>query len=222
MSELTNVMENSEVKELSEQSTQIAESVLIFKVVTADQYEQAGEKLKDIKGAQKRLDTLRKSFTQPLDQAKSAIMDFFRKPEEKLKQAETGLKRVMLSYVEEQERIRREAQARLDEDARKQREKLEEQARKAAEKGKTEKSDILLTKAALVEAPVVVAQQSKVSGQNIREEWDFEIVNAAEIPREYLMPDEVKIRKMVKAFKEDAKIPGVKIFSRKNLSSRSN
>ena len=221
MSELTSVMENTEVKELSEQSTQIAEAVQILKVVTAPQYESAGEKLKEIKGHQKRLDALRKSFTQPLDQAKSAIMDFFRKPEEKLKQAESVLKNAMLGYVNEQDRIAREAQSRLDEEARKQREKLEEQARKAADKGKTEKADILLTKAALVEAPVVQAQQVKVAGQGVRLDWDFQVVDASLIPREYLMVDEMKIRKMVKAFKEDAKIPGVKIFSKNIISSRS-
>ena len=222
MSELTNVMENTEVKELSEQSTQIAESVQVLKVVTAVQYEQAGEKLKEIKGAQKRLDALRKSFTSPLDQAKSAIMDFFRKPEEKLKQAESVLKRAMDGYYQEQERIAREAQARLDEEARKQREKLEAQAAKARESGKVEKANILETKAALVDAPVVVPQQVQMAGQSVRKDWDFQIVDASLIPREYLMPDEMKIRKMVKAFKEDAKIPGVKVFSKNIISSRSN
>src|SRR5450759_2943140 len=103
MSELTNVMENGEVKELSEKSTQLEKSLVGFKVVTVTQYEQAGETLKEIKGAQKRLDTLRKSFTQPIDQAKSAIMNFFRGPEEKLAQAEKAVKGGMLAYHAEQE-----------------------------------------------------------------------------------------------------------------------
>ena len=222
MNELNNVMENSEVKELNEQSNQLSETILVLKVVTAAQYENAGEKLKEVKGIQKRLESQRKLFTQPLDQAKSAIMDFFRKPEEKLKQAESTLKRAMDGYYQEQERIAREAQARLDEQARKEREKLEAQAKRAAESGKTEKADILLTKAAMVDAPVVVAQQTSVSGQSVRKDWDFTIEDASLIPREYLMPDESKIRKMVKAFKEDAKIPGVKAFSKNIISSRSN
>ena len=222
MSELTNAMESPEVKELNEQSVQLSEAVLVLKVVTVAQYEDAGEKLKDVKGALKRLEAVRKTFTTPLDQAKSAIMDFFRKPEEKLKQAERTIKNALDGYYQEQERIAREAQARLDEQARKEREKLEAQAKRAAESGKTEKADILLKKAAMVDAPVVVAQQASVSGQSVRKDWDFTIEDASLIPREYLMPDESKIRKMVKAFKEDAKIPGVKVFSKNTISSRGN
>ncbi len=222
MNELTNVMENGEVKELSEKSTQLEKSLIGFKVVTVTQYEQAGETLKEVKGAQKRLESLRKSFTQPIDQAKTTIMDFFRKPEEKLAQAERTIKGGMLAYHAEQERIARETQVRLNEAARLEREKLEKQAAAAAAKGKIEKAAILEIKAALVSAPVVEAQQVKIAGQGTRLDWDFEIIDPLQIPRELCMPDEIKIRRMVKAFKEDAKIPGVRIFSKTILSSRSN
>ena len=77
---------------------------------------------------------------------------------------------------------------------------------------------------ALIEAPVVVApvtprpvfvaappaQAPKVEGVSFRDDWDFVITNAALIPREYLIPDEKKIRAVVKAMKEHTNIPGIR------------
>ncbi len=222
MSELTNVMENGEVKELSEKSTQLEKYLVGVQVSTVAQYEEISQKLKEVKGYYKRLDEKEKSFTAPLNQVKSAIIDFFRKPKDTMVKVEAVFKKALDVYDAEQARIAREAQARLDEQARLEREKLEKQAAAAAAKGKTEKADILLTKAALVSAPVVEVQKVVVAGQSTRIDWDFEIVNASEIPREYLMADEVKIRKMVRAFKEDAKIPGIRTFSKTIRSSTSN
>ena len=222
MNELNSVMEDVESKELSEKSNALTFSVVGLKILTSDQYELAAEKLKEIKGIYKRLDEKEKSFTSPLNQAKTAIIDFFRKPKAALDSAEKVYKSAMVSYNQEQERIAREAQARLDEQARKEREKLEEQARKAAEKGKTEKSDILLTKAALVSAPVVQPQMVKVAGTGMTLNWDFEVVDESLIPREYMMRDDVKIRRIVKALKSETKIPGIKAVGTPGISSRSN
>lgn len=53
----------------------------------------------------------------------------------------------------------------------------------------------------------------------IKELWDYEIVDASLLPREYLVPDEHKIGRLVRTgtLKPDA-IPGVKIFQRKITS----
>ena len=99
---------NPEVKELTAQTEQLLALSATYTVATAAQYTDAGEQLKSIKAAAKKLDTLRKSMTQPLDLAKKAIMDFFRAPEEKLARAESGIKRAMIAYSDEQDRIRRE------------------------------------------------------------------------------------------------------------------
>ena len=48
----------------------------------------------------------------------------------------------------------------------------------------------------------------------IQERWDYEIVEPNLIPREYLMPDETKIGRAVRAGVL-AELPGVKIFKRK-------
>ena len=64
------------------------------------------------------------------------------------------------------------------------------------------------------------ATSTRVDGVSFRYEWDFEIVNPAAIPREYLMPDEKKIRGIVRALKGATNIPGVRAVSRKTAAVR--
>ena len=131
-------LNSPEVREVATEAQQIAAQVATFKVLTADHYAQAGDELKRIKGAQKRLEALRRSITQPIDAAKKAVMDLFRGPETQLDQAERGIKAAMVTYSDEQERIRREEQRKADELARREREKLEAQAREAERKAREE------------------------------------------------------------------------------------
>lgn len=208
-----------DVKELTAQSAQLLALSSTYKVATADQYNGAGDELKRVKAAQKRLDDLRKSMTRPLDAAKKAIMDFFRAPEDQLARAESGIKRAMIAFSEEQERIRREEQRKAEEAARKERERLEAQARKAAESGKTEKAEQLEERAAAVVAPVIQREAPKVSGVNLRDVWLFEITDPNLVPREYLVVDESKIRKVVGALKGDTTIPGIRVYSEKRMAA---
>ena len=57
-----------------------------------------------------------------------------------------------------------------------------------------------------------VHQPLKAAGLSFRDDWKFEIVNAALVPAEYLMPDEAKIGKAVREQKETCHIPGVKTW----------
>lgn len=213
------IASNPEVKELAAQTDQLLQIATTYRVTSPVEYENAGEELKKVKAAAKRLDEIRKSMTKPIDMAKKAIMDFFREPEAKLQRAEAGIKRAMIAYADEQERIRREEQRKAEEAARKEREKLEAQAAKALASGKVEKAEQLEQRAATVVAPVINREPPKVAGVNTREVWKFEITDAAAVPREYCSPDEKKIRGVVQALKGDAKIPGVRVWSEKSLAA---
>ena len=68
--------------------------------------------------------------------------------------------------------------------------------------------------------PPPVAEIPKVAGAVARTTWDFEVVDAAKLPREYMVPDEKKIRAVVKAMKEGTKIPGVRVFETAAVSGR--
>jgi hypothetical protein len=190
-----------------------------YAVTSSEHYESAGEFLKHIKAKYRELDEQRKSMTKPLDDSKKRIMDFFAKPLDFLTRAENTIKRAMIAYSDEQERIRREDQRRAEEAARKERERLEAQAQKAAASGKVERAAELEQRAATVVAPIIDRTPPKVSGLSTREVWKFEVIDEKAVPREFLMVDESKLRKFVQTMKGDTAIAGVRVWSEKSLAS---
>ena len=207
------------VQEINRTTQSLVLDTRSFSITSTEGYEFAGRKLTEVKAQRKVLDDLRKSFTRPLDQAKKAIMDFFRTPEERLDAAENALKRAMVIWSNEQERIRRAEQAKLEEQARKEREKLMARAEAAAAKGKDEKALELAAQASTVVAPIAQTTAPKVTGISFREVWKFEVVDPAAVPREYLTVDEQKIRKVVGALKGDTTIPGVRVWAEKAIAA---
>lgn len=192
-------------------------------VVTSDaDLEAAAAQLRDVKALQKDADAAQKAVTQPLEQQKKAAIAWFRdRIVSKLEGAESRLKRGILAYQQEQERIRREQQRAAEEAARKERERLERQAAKAEAAGKADKAEELAERAQTVVAPVVDTAPPKVAGVSTREVWRFEITDPAALPREYLVPDEKKIGAVVRALKGDAVIPGVRVYAEQTLAAAS-
>lgn len=192
-----------------------------LKITTPEAFTFAGSKLAEVKARAKTLDELRREATRPLDQAKKKIMDWFREPQDRLMRAEAAIKRAMSDYSAEQDRIRRAEQARLEERARRERERLEKRAAAAAAAGKEEKAAELEQQAAVVVAPIVQTAAPKVEGVSFREVWKFEVTNPALVPLDYQMPDEQKIGSVVRATKGSVQIPGVRVWSEKQVAARS-
>jgi hypothetical protein len=155
---------------------------------------------------------LMKSFVDPLTAAKKMIADRaydWKKFEENRRRRESE-----------------EARRKAEEEAAKQR-RAEEDARLAAaeeleRQGHIEEADKVLA-APIIETPIVgmmAPEPIKVAGTSTRENWQFEIVNEALLPREYLMPDLVKIGRAVKAGKGGFFIPGVHTFDAGTVSFR--
>lgn len=69
--------------------------------------------------------------------------------------------------------------------------------------------------------PVNVAPPPKAAGVTVRMDWDFEIEDEAQIPRQYLAVNEVAIRKVVKALKGQHGIPGIRAVEKPVTSVRS-
>jgi len=74
---------------------------------------------------------------------------------------------------------------------------------------------------AILAAAPEIPDEADTAGLVIREDWKFSIIDAALIPREYLIPDEKKIGRIVRALKGDANIPGVRAYSEKSTAVRS-
>ena len=105
-----------------------------------EMYILAVEDLRSVMSLQKELEAKRTSITGPINIVLKAINALFGRPMEYLKQAEVLLKRAMLTYSTEQERLAAEAQRQAEAAARAERERLaaiecekQEVARKALE-----------------------------------------------------------------------------------------
>ena len=113
-----------------------AEAVVIL---TQEHYEGANDALKAVKNKFKEFEAMRKKGTKPLNEAKQVLMDLFRTPLEILAKAESILKQAMITYAEEQDRVRREEQRKLELKAKaeedRKRKILEARAKKWANKG---------------------------------------------------------------------------------------
>ena len=200
-----------------------AEAIVIF---NQDQYEGANGVLRAVKDKFKDLDSKRKTITKPLDEAKKAVMDLFRSPLEILSKAESIIKRAMITYDEEQERIRREKQRKLDEQARREEEKkrkdLEDRAKKWAEKGNESKAEELQEQAedVHVEAQVIAPITEKPKGVSYKERWHAEVTDETKVPREYMQINMQALNKVAQATKGALKIPGVEFKMERELASR--
>ncbi len=211
-----------ETQAIVEKSEGLANQLQAFAITTQTDYTQAGEYLKSVKSATKQLDDLRISMTKPLDESKKRIMDFFRKPLDILSRAEATLKRGMLGFQQEQEAKRKAEEARLAELQRKEAEKLAKRAEKAEDKGNIARAEELRQQSQDVASitPIVAPTIQKVEGATTKKVWKFEVIDERAIPREYLIPDLVKIGKMVRAGGDTLQIPGIKIYSEETIAVR--
>ncbi len=125
----------------------------------------------------------------------------------------------------------RAARARSEEGRRKAQEEADRIRREAAEKAAQEKIKAEAEQARLREearqreaelAAAIPAAVAKVETKGIskREDWDFEVLDEAAIPREFLAVDEVKLRKYAKAMKASANVPGVRFFPKTIIQQR--
>lgn len=206
-------------------------------------FKAANDELVRIKGFYKQLDEQRKSITKPMDDAKKAVMDLFREPLTRLEQAEGVIKRGMLAYTQEQERIAREEQARRDEVARKQREEAEAAARKAEEEAKAQaaagnaaaaaeklaEAQAAAQVAAVTVAAPVAPYVPKVTGTTVRGTWKAKVTDKialikfiAEHPEwtHLLDINESQLNALARGQKADLKLPGVETWEEKGISAR--
>ncbi len=99
-----------------------------FEITDADSYSLAAEELQAIKRRAKEIEAQRTGITGPINTALKAINDLFRGPADLLARAEEALKRKMLGWQEEQERLATQERRKAEEAAAAERKRLEEEA----------------------------------------------------------------------------------------------
>lgn len=107
-----------------------------YVVDSPDMYQLAADELQQIKSLQKNVETQRTNITGPMNAALKAVNALFKAPADWLDQAETILKRAMLTFQQEEQRKQRAEQERREREAAAERARIEEAA--AAERARAE------------------------------------------------------------------------------------
>jgi len=182
-------------------------------------YEAASNELKDLTAFERMCESGMEQSLRPLADAVKKIRGLWKPTVEVATKARTIMKKHIADYLDKKEAARRLLQQQADTQARLERERLEKLAVKADAKGYVDKAATLAQQAAMTVAPVVRADAPKIAGQSVREAWLFQIEDASLLPRQFLKPDEQKIRAYVNAMKAEASITGVRIYSEKRIAS---
>jgi len=169
-------------------------------IETAEDLTKASDILGNIKIALKIVTSKKKEITDPLTIALNKVRDLFRPIENSLSEAEVMVKRKMLDYQKE---IDRKAQEEL-----------------AIIEAKVNKQEMTFSDANQAAADIVVVPttvESKKGAVSFREVQVVEVTDEALVPREYLVLDMVKIRKVALA---GVTIPGVIVKTEKQVAGR--
>lgn len=200
---------------------QLAATTLV-RVTNRSEFQLESARLRDVKTAQRNLEAMRTSATQPLNQVLATINAWFRGPKEKLARVEAMLKMALGAFeLKEQERIAAEERA-ARQKAEEERLELERRAEAAAKRGREERAAELREKAATVVPAAPATAPLKSKGLGFGTEWVYEVTDEAAVPREYCCLDHGKIRGVVHAMKGATNIPGIKVMSRPRVSAQGN
>ena len=213
MGELIAIQEVEETQKETAHAFALANSL---KVETSEHYTAAGAMYTNLhqleKDIHERTDPVVKAAHEAHKEAK-ALQNGLLQP---VSEAKKSVKQKMLTYESEQEKIRRDEEARLQEIARQEAEENTLRAAEAAEAaGDSEVAEAIISEPVMA-APVVLPKSTpKVDGFVSRTVWKFRIVNEALVPNEYKMIDEKKLGGVVRSMKNGINIPGVEIYSEK-------
>lgn len=188
----------------------------------------ANDFLKDLKRLGAKIDETFDPQIQKAHALHKSLLTEKKRLKDPLEVAERIVKPKIAAYIEEEDRKRQEAERvrwKAEEEARRIADQALDKASALDEKGDKGKADEIIVKGhakalEVLEKAPEVPEAPRAEGLSIREVWQFEIVNEAAIPREYLTPDTVKIGRIVRALKHQANIPGVRTWSEKTVATR--
>lgn len=242
--ELMPALSPEDRSEVQRTASSALETARAYRCTTAVEYEAGADMLKALKGAAKILEGKKQTVLNPLNNAIKALRNLFTAPEAQLDEAERLIKRQLLSYADEQERIRKEAQRKLDDAAAEERRKKaeqEERARKAADEARAagkeaqaekleRKADLLADTAATVVAPIVQVETPRVAGLATRENWYAVVIDKkallkgildGTVPDLAFEPNMKFLNAQAKVMKKALPYPGVQACMDKVLASGS-
>jgi hypothetical protein len=223
-------------EELKDRALAVQLAARQLAITTPERYSFAGDRLTSIKAERKIVEARLNRVYDPAYKAYKEALALKQESLAPYDEAEKILKKSMLEYhrieedqrrrAEQEERMQREAQAR--EDAKKE---SEAAAKRDAEYARAQGEEALaqsIERAPLPIAPKPVAPVvhekavPEVKGVSRRENWQYRIVDAAQIPltHEFYTLDEKKIAQKAKLLKSHANIPGVEVYDEGTIAAR--
>jgi len=212
-----------------EESIALLASAEQFTITSDIQYGASAELLQTIKAQQKQMESLRKSVTRPLDEAKTRVLGLFKPATDRLSKAELTIKNAMLTFSRDRERQRQEAQEKLRQREEAERERLRKQAEAAREKGKETRAETLEQRAENVPTLEVTAPAPAAPGITTRVTWRAEVTDLAALVKAVadgsqatalLAPNMTLLNNLARAMKGDLDIPGVQAVSEEGIAAR--
>lgn len=226
--DMTETMPEQE-KELGREVSMIERQATAVVISNDADYADAGKFARDIKTAQKRVETYWEPMRVTTYNAYKSVTDHKKAMIDPLKNAETIMKRKMSAYIMEQEKKRREEEERLRRLAQ------EELDRKLAEAAKAEsEGDVLNAEFAMAEAEAidnlaasatVRMPEPKATGISYSSTWKINRIDVQKLPDffngiQLKKPDESEILRLIKASKGMIQIPGVEYEETKTMTIR--
>lgn len=209
------------------ESYKIEERAKAIVVNDAVSYDNTVLFLKEIAQKKKDFKAQRDKYVKPMKDSIKAIDEKLQDPIKTLEKMEAIVRETLNNYLAEVDRREQEHLAlekkKAEEEALRKMEELEHAKLQSGEYDEVTQKAIARTvdheQNKIVEA---TTKQEKInlstSGASISMVWDFEIIDKAQIPLEFLKVDETAIRNAIRAGERE--ISGVKIFQKPQLSLR--
>lgn len=189
---------DEQAKQLAHEHAQESAAVLLdlgeYRIRSNEEISIASESIVEAKRRWKILDDKEKEITAPLHAALKAARDLFRAPKEQYSRVEAVLKKALALHAEEEAARNRQ---------------IMELAAQAHKQG-----DLRTQVEALSLATDMKHAAPQISTRQVRK---FRIVDAAAVPREYLMIDETAIKEAMRAWRT---VPGVEYYFETQVAAR--
>jgi hypothetical protein len=206
-----------EAEQTQAQATDLATQAGNVRVIDSQTYVAAGEWWTRIKLLREKVDETFSPLIKSAWTTHKLILGKKNEIDAPLEASQRRIKGLMEEYDRDQQAKARKEEQRIAEEARKaQEERVLEAAVQAEKSGDKALAQTIIETPVHTPAVVIPRDVPKLEGGPVfREVWQFEIERADLIPRAYLIPDEIKIGKVVRAMKDQANIPGIKVFSKR-------
>jgi len=214
--------DESNVEVIKSEVAPVLTNAAAMTVTTPAEYAIAGDFLKTVKAAQKKVTDFFAPMKQKAHEAHKAITSQETATLKPLFDAENALKRNMLTFYQAQERIRIEAQRKAQEEADRQaaaeRARLEREAKRL--KTPELKAERLEMAAAVVAPVVSVASAAPViAGQSIRKTYKANVIDIDAVPREWMVVNLDALNAFARSTKGAVKVSGVEFVEVEILAS---